>query len=223
MGIHIVHILLNNSSNPDMLTAARYPSLASATSSNSTVLTPIVCICYTNHVSTSCFHPLFFIFLFNPQALDQFLEGVIASGLPPEQVVRVGGRSKSPVLQQRNLQDLAYLHISPSESYRYTIPSSLLPFTSQSPASPLTSPILIRRGTLKGEAESLENAIRDYTVMKQKKKLSFHDIKEFLKFHYEHHYQDISERAAKNSIKYKARGQYFLADTESAVFDISFL
>lgn len=42
---------------------------------------PLLCVCYTNH------------------ALHQFLENIIAAGVPQAHVVRVGGRSKSTTLQ----------------------------------------------------------------------------------------------------------------------------
>ncbi|KAI4146605.1 MAG: hypothetical protein L6R39_003396 [Caloplaca ligustica] len=50
-------------------------------------LGPIICVCYTNH------------------ALDQLLEHLINDGV--KQVVRIGSRSKSEVLQKVNLQQLA--------------------------------------------------------------------------------------------------------------------
>ncbi|KAL8735801.1 MAG: hypothetical protein Q9166_000665 [cf. Caloplaca sp. 2 TL-2023] len=50
-------------------------------------LGPIICVCYTNH------------------ALDQLLEHLVKDGI--QQVVRIGGRSKSQLLQNVNLHDLA--------------------------------------------------------------------------------------------------------------------
>jgi superfamily I DNA and/or RNA helicase len=52
-------------------------------------MTPILCVCYTNH------------------ALDQFLEALIESGIPASDIVRVGGRSKSIILADRNLRVLS--------------------------------------------------------------------------------------------------------------------
>lgn len=53
---------------------------------------PLLCICYTNH------------------ALDQFLEGILkimdTHGMDPK-IVRVGGRSKSEVLSEFNLREIA--------------------------------------------------------------------------------------------------------------------
>src|SRR5258708_38236068 len=49
--------------------------------------TPILIVCYTNH------------------ALDQFLEGVFQF---EENLVRIGGQSKSEVLQDRNIRKLMY-------------------------------------------------------------------------------------------------------------------
>ena len=48
---------------------------------------PIICVCYTNH------------------ALDQLLEHLVKDGI--KQVVRIGGRSKSELLKDINLRDLA--------------------------------------------------------------------------------------------------------------------
>ncbi|KAL8959734.1 MAG: hypothetical protein Q9183_005586, partial [Haloplaca sp. 2 TL-2023] len=48
---------------------------------------PIICICYTNH------------------ALDQLLEHLVKDGI--QQVIRIGSRSKSELLKNVNLQDLA--------------------------------------------------------------------------------------------------------------------
>ncbi|KAL8671577.1 MAG: hypothetical protein Q9168_003921 [Polycauliona sp. 1 TL-2023] len=50
-------------------------------------LGPIICVCYTNH------------------ALDQLLEHLVHDGI--KQIVRIGSRSKSEVLQNINLHDLA--------------------------------------------------------------------------------------------------------------------
>ncbi|KAL8857169.1 MAG: hypothetical protein Q9178_006224 [Gyalolechia marmorata] len=50
-------------------------------------LGPIICVCYTNH------------------ALDQLLEHLVLNGV--EQVVRIGSRSKSELLKNVNLYDLA--------------------------------------------------------------------------------------------------------------------
>ena len=47
---------------------------------------PIVCVCYTNH------------------ALDQLLEHLIEDGV--DQIIRIGSRSKSPLLEKCNLRDL---------------------------------------------------------------------------------------------------------------------
>lgn len=49
---------------------------------------PIVCVCYTNH------------------ALDQFLNDLVKKGVPLNQMIRVGGQSKDPKLQERALQKL---------------------------------------------------------------------------------------------------------------------
>ncbi|TPX60813.1 hypothetical protein PhCBS80983_g01564 [Powellomyces hirtus] len=51
---------------------------------------PILCVCYTNH------------------ALDQFLEDLIKAGIPEDDIVRVGGRSKSIALANRNLQNVVF-------------------------------------------------------------------------------------------------------------------
>ncbi|KAI8920392.1 hypothetical protein DFJ77DRAFT_497413 [Powellomyces hirtus] len=51
---------------------------------------PILCVCYTNH------------------ALDQFLEDMIKAGIPEDDIVRVGGRSKSIALANCNLQNVVF-------------------------------------------------------------------------------------------------------------------
>ncbi|CAI5462650.1 unnamed protein product [Closterium sp. Yama58-4] len=127
VGIKLVEILLSNA----LKTAG-----AGGASSGGGGLGPILCVCFTNH------------------ALDQFLEGLIASGirngwyleqqlscatLPspvllsdasaavpvvvlamvPEQVVRVGGRSRCESLQQFNLATIMRdTHLHHSRSYR---------------------------------------------------------------------------------------------------------
>lgn len=50
---------------------------------------PILCVCYTNH------------------ALDQFLEDLWDAGI--KDIVRVGGRSKSELMQKLNVRDVAKL------------------------------------------------------------------------------------------------------------------
>ena len=49
---------------------------------------PVLCVCYTNH------------------ALDQFLESLVKAGI--EDVVRVGGHSKSAVLESKNLHRMPH-------------------------------------------------------------------------------------------------------------------
>lgn len=61
-------------------------------------LNPLVCICYTNH------------------ALDQFLEGLVKGGaVKLEEVVRIGSRSQSEDLQERNLERLKQGQFSKAE------------------------------------------------------------------------------------------------------------
>lgn len=63
--------------------------------------TPILCICYTNH------------------ALDQFLEGLVESGACElNGIVRIGGSSKSELLQSRNLVKLESFNSS-EEHYAF--------------------------------------------------------------------------------------------------------
>lgn len=54
---------------------------------NSAKMGPIICVCYTNH------------------ALDQLLEHLVEDGV--EQLIRIGSRSKSVVIQDLNLHDLS--------------------------------------------------------------------------------------------------------------------
>ncbi|CAI5953182.1 unnamed protein product [Closterium sp. NIES-65] len=93
VGIKLVEILLSNplkSSSAGHF--ARGRELASSAG-------PILCVCFTNH------------------ALDQFLEGLIASGI--KNVVRVGGRSKSEVLQEYNLLNIIRTsNLDRSRTYR---------------------------------------------------------------------------------------------------------
>ncbi|CAI5492240.1 unnamed protein product, partial [Closterium sp. Naga37s-1] len=88
VGIKLVEVLLNN---------AFADAVDGGQKDNP--MGPILCVCFTNH------------------ALDQFLEGLIASGI--KNVVRVGGRSKSESLQKYNLFNIIQGY-SPhhSQSYR---------------------------------------------------------------------------------------------------------
>ncbi|KAL8766873.1 MAG: hypothetical protein Q9209_006469 [Squamulea sp. 1 TL-2023] len=61
-------------------------------------LGPIICVCYTNH------------------ALDQLLEHLVQDGI--EQIVRIGSRSKSELLQNVNLHDLVQ-QIPPTKDEGY--------------------------------------------------------------------------------------------------------
>lgn len=142
--------------------------------------------------------------------MDQFLEGVIHSGLSALEVVRVGGRSKSAVLQQRNLQDLAQVY-SPTEAYRLVILISnihSLHFVS-------------RRGELKREAQKLEQEITEYTLLKQKKRLGYYDIKPYLKYQFPEQYKGLAKKAAKGEHSDKDMYAVFYGETESVVYDIS--
>jgi hypothetical protein len=73
VGIKLVQLLLHNSQATWDRAARQVP-----------VIGPVVCICFTNH------------------ALDQFLEGLVRSGIE-DGIVRVGGRSKSELLERFNL------------------------------------------------------------------------------------------------------------------------
>ncbi|GJP50064.1 hypothetical protein CLOM_g9208 [Closterium sp. NIES-68] len=79
VGIKLVEILLGNALKSPGGSPARGREVASP-------MGPILCVCFTNH------------------ALDQFLEGLIASGI--KNVVRVGGRSRSEALQEYNLLNI---------------------------------------------------------------------------------------------------------------------
>ncbi|CAI6009224.1 unnamed protein product [Closterium sp. NIES-65] len=62
---------------------------------------PILCVCFTNH------------------ALDEFLEGIIASGI--KKVVRVGKRCKSEVLQGQNLLNIIRTsNVDRSQAYKHS-------------------------------------------------------------------------------------------------------
>ncbi|CAI5506821.1 unnamed protein product, partial [Closterium sp. Naga37s-1] len=90
VGIKLVEILLSN---------ALKSADSGGASSGGGGLGPILCVCFTNH------------------ALDQFLEGLIASGI--KNVVRVGGRSRCESLQQFNLATIMRdMHLHHSRSYR---------------------------------------------------------------------------------------------------------
>ncbi|CAI5537653.1 unnamed protein product [Closterium sp. Naga37s-1] len=80
VGIKLVEILLSNAFKG---TSEGHVSRGREAGS---AMGPILCVCFTNH------------------ALDQFLEGIIASGI--KNVVRVGGRCKSEVLQEHNLPNI---------------------------------------------------------------------------------------------------------------------
>lgn len=86
VGLRIAEVILQN---PELRTGRReLPDLGM----HSEYRGPLLCICYTNH------------------ALDQFLEGILkimnTRQMNPK-IVRVGGRSKSEILSQFNLRDIA--------------------------------------------------------------------------------------------------------------------
>ena len=79
IGVKVVQTLLANPPPPPAGMVARRGGAAPATG-------PILCLCFTNH------------------ALDQFLESLLKKGITS--IIRVGGRSKSPVLEGKNLRDV---------------------------------------------------------------------------------------------------------------------
>ena len=81
VGVHIMRALLQNA---DGATGAETP-LAEQMPGRKRYITPILCVCYTNH------------------ALDQFLEHLLDAGVSTDKLVRVGGRSKSDRLQECSL------------------------------------------------------------------------------------------------------------------------
>ncbi|GJP61447.1 hypothetical protein CLOP_g18608 [Closterium sp. NIES-67] len=94
VGIKLVELLLNNALKNSV-----------DGSSEACPKGPILCVCFTNH------------------ALDQFLEGLIASGI--NNVVRVGGRSRSESLQKYNLfniiQDRSPYHSQTYKASRFLV------------------------------------------------------------------------------------------------------
>ncbi|KAL6075671.1 NFX1-type zinc finger-containing protein 1 [Balamuthia mandrillaris] len=104
VGVQIVLSLLHNSSCPTLYESAAWRQWNRSEQMQAGIgpqrdegearkkqpsLTPILCICYTNH------------------ALDQFLEGLLDGGVSESSIVRAGGRSNSDRLQHRFLHDLA--------------------------------------------------------------------------------------------------------------------
>ncbi len=92
MGIKIVKLIVQNSKR-----RASVPASLNLCDGRKTALMPVMCVCYTNH------------------ALDQFLEGLLKSGV--DRIVRVGGRSKSEQLKRFNLADLCQNHQSRTQGW----------------------------------------------------------------------------------------------------------
>ncbi|KAH7439193.1 hypothetical protein KP509_04G049000 [Ceratopteris richardii] len=87
VGLLLVRVLISNL-NYTLSTSEELPFPSkSAVDMEDTAQGPILVICYTNH------------------ALDQFLEGIYVH---EKNLVRVGGRSKSPVLEARSMQKLLH-------------------------------------------------------------------------------------------------------------------
>jgi hypothetical protein len=93
VGIKIVKLIVQNS---------KRRASSDSRDSEKTALTPVLCVCYTNH------------------ALDQFLEGLLKSGV--DKIVRVGGRSKSEQLKRFNLAELC--QSSPSRTQSWLLQSA---------------------------------------------------------------------------------------------------
>lgn len=123
------------------------------------------------------------------KALDQFLEGLIKNGLNKDQVIRVGGRSKSTVLEGRNLRDLSRLAATQEEAKRSDFKATLFSIHSFLSATHfvLLSFLLIglliyifRKWKLRREAEEYEENIKNYSQLKQKKEFEWSDLRPFL-------------------------------------------
>jgi len=71
-----------------------------ANKENLSGISPIVCVCYTNH------------------ALDQFLEGLLDSGI--DNIVRIGGRSQSEKLKDKGLVSLIKDSTTPHDRYLFS-------------------------------------------------------------------------------------------------------
>jgi len=109
-------------------------------------ISPILCICYTNH------------------ALDQFLEGLIESGIPINNVIRVGGRSKSEILDGRSLHKLTFKQRTREEQHQWL--------------------------KLKTEAQKIEEHILLYSDQKANKKISLKKLRNWIELNY----RDLAEQ-----------------------------
>ena len=97
IGLQIVRALLRNSARHGF-------GIWHAGKAASPKLGPILCISYTNH------------------ALDQFLEAIIRNNVvEADEVIRIGGRSKSEILQSCSLSHVAYTKRTGPERYQFAM------------------------------------------------------------------------------------------------------
>ena len=142
VGIQIVRALLKNSTGhyDESWKREGYRVTPPDPFPESPAISPILCICYTNH------------------ALDQFLEGLIRSGIPIEKVIRVGGRSKSETLAKRALHELSFRQRNREEQHQWL--------------------------KLKIEAQKIEETILQYSDQKAKKKINLKKLQSWIQFEY---------------------------------------
>jgi hypothetical protein len=89
VGVRIVQTILANATEADVPAEQLEDGVRLAAIHPKMSLAPVVCVCFTNH------------------ALDQFLEDLVNSGaVKLDDVVRVGGRTKSSMMMDRSLRSL---------------------------------------------------------------------------------------------------------------------
>lgn len=76
---------------------------------------------------------------------------------------------------------------------------------------------------MKREAQRLEQEITEYAVLKQKKRLGYHDIKAYLKSYFPEQYRELAKKASKGELADRGSNATHFAETESAVFEISYV
>lgn len=125
-------------------------------------------------------------------------------------MVRVGGRSKSEILEDRNLRNLTRGASSWEERNRYLLCNSHFLFFDLTPLS-------CRKYDLYQKAEKQEASIKGFSELKQKNELQYSDLQPLLEGLYPDHYHDIFSRSQ------EARGNDFvLGKKPKDVYDISF-
>jgi Rad3-related DNA helicase len=145
VGVQIVRALVANCGGPVATTwtfdAQR--GVQPPPESQRPLLFPILCVCYTNH------------------ALDQFLEDLVKKKIVSiDDVVRAGGRSRSELLQPRNLRELARQDRGDTKAY------GKLRYQCGQLETEIDKSLKVTKATITWQknAHLIEDWIRDYEV-----------------------------------------------------------